>query len=960
MEDYKNIIIEYKGLQNMVENQTNDLDLIQSKLKTFINNISSLKDDVINIPEIKNGSFGFLDPILKNFVNNIQKDITQFSDIILSPLENFIYSFKFATAKNLTQFNEIKCDLFEEKKILTNKRDTYFNCLNESNKQTKNTKNTFFRKSANNLSIYSELSSSKKDENIYNNAVTENYLQLYQYELNKMNEIIEESNMKYNNIYHEINAINASLKITVRDCLLKFAKTLTDFSKTFNNLSDEIIKKIESLKILNNQEISQSVDKVTSTTDQPRFEKEKLEKTISAEIKDKEKEKEKEKEKNPEKKKLFQFFTKKKSQSINTPPPILNKKSEGDDTFELVSQQRIQNEEHKKDNNELINEIIKKIVGEEELKSKEISNLFNILTIDNKENNKEENLYAKTFLNKIKEYYNHRVISFKNKNNFIHLSNIMNDLCLKHKKNNDIFHLIIEVSQMIKYKNDYIYKIIQKKNEFFSTKTLWLQLIDNDLIVELNKYVDDKLTKKIEDKDKSFIKENEEKDEKNNILERSGINKKITNYRKLNKTQKKELMQFSKEKIISLLSKSISGMCCFLVPQKVIEEIIILYGAKFKFELEIKNYLKNKMIVKNMKVRHIKKLCADKDEKLYNKMIIISSFSKFYPIEKYQNLLKLNKKIYPQLKKNIFLNLFSDKRYESIDSHIKLWKEYLQLDKIKKKMNYHDIKNSLQYSIENANLTETLQEGKNIFLIEKDVLRTLFTQKNKEHINSLKFILICFLFTYPEFGYCQGMNCVASFLYQLLDYNEEETFYFLCGLENNTKYHEIFQDDFETLTKFFIIFEKILNINRPEIYYKFNDNNIVTNSYSSSWFITLFTDNVYIFDKNNPPKFVFFVIERFILEGWSAIFNCGFTLLEYCYEKIMTLEREKLLTYVMNILDNEQIFKNENFEKVKELYLKNSILINEFFIEKLFEITKYEEKNKYLNETINVIGDNEE
>ena len=266
----------------------------------------------------------------------------------------------------------------------------------------------------------------------------------------------------------------------------------------------------------------------------------------------------------------------------------------------------------------------------------------------------------------------------------------------------------------------------------------------------------------------------------------------------------------------------------------------------------------------------------------------------------------------------------------------------------------------MEAKIDVGDKIEELEEGKNIFIIEKDILRTSFAQKNKEHSDSLKWILLCLLFTFPECGYCQGMNFVASFLYQLLDYNEEETFYFLCGLQKNTKYYEIFQDDFETLNKYFIIFEKILNINRPEIYYKFNDNNVVTNGYSSSWFITLFIDNCLILDKKNPPKFIIFVIERFILEGWSAIFNCGFTLLEYCYEKLMTLERDKLLTYIMSILDNEQIFKNENFEKVKELYLKNSILINEFFIEKLFDITKFEKKNKYLNEELNEIEDNDE
>ena len=949
MEDYKNIIVEYKSLQNMVENQTNDLNLILSKVKTFVDNITKLKDEIMNIPDIENGSFGFLNQILKNFVLNIQKNIIQFNDIIINPLDNFIYSFKFATSKNLTQFNEIKSDLFEEKKILSNKRDIYFNYLNEYKKkdnQSKSTKNLFSiikSKTNNDFDI-----ASKKDENIFNDAVKENYRQLYQYELNKMNDIIEECNLKYNSMYHEINAINASLKITVRDCLIKFAKNLNYFAENFNSLSSDITHKIESLKILNNEEISQSVDKVSSAKNEPRFDKEKLENKAKIEIN-------KEKDNNTEKKTIFQIFLKRKSQNPLNNTILSNTGKLSDDTFEIVSQQKIKNEEEQeKDYEKFINDIIKKVVGEEELKSKEISNLFNILALDLKDNYDGKKLYANILLNKIKQYYNHRVISLKNKNNFIHLSNIMNDLCLKHKKNNDIYNLIIEVSQMIKYKNDYMYKIIQKKNNFFSTKTLWLQLIDNNLVVDLNNYVEYLISNKYEEKNN--IKEIEDKEDKIYILEKNGLSKKIPNYRKLNKIQKKDLVQFSKERICIILSKSISGMCCFLVPQKIIEEIIVYYGAQLKLEYNIKCYLKNIMTVKNMKIRHIKKYCIEKEEKMINKIIIISSFSKYYPIDKYPILFKLNRGIYPKLKKRIFSNLLSDTKL-SIDSHIKLWREYLKIDKIKKRINYYDIKESIDYSIQNGHIKEELKEGKNIFLIEKDVLRTLFIQKNKEHAEKLKYILVCFLFTFPEFGYCQGMNCMASFLYQLLGYNEEETFYFLCGLETNTKYHEIFQDDFETLKTFCLLFEKILNINRPEIYYKFMDNDLVTNSYSSSWFITLFTDNVFIFDKNNPPKFVFFIIEKFIIEGWSAIFNCGFTLIEYCYDKIMSLEKENLMTYVMNILNKEEILKDENYEIAKELYLKNSILINEFFIEKLIEITKFEENNKFFNESSNLLED---
>ena len=933
MIDYRDIVLEYKNLQSMIENHSNDLSLIQKKINLFNKNISLLKDEIIKIPDIKDDSFSFLNPIIKKFVKSLQINITNFNDYIIGPLDSFIYSYNFATSKNLTQLSEIKNDLFEGKKNLTTKRDIYFNYMNETSQnvdETINEKNFLSQNINNNIS-------SKKDENILNNAMKDNYAQLYQYELNKMNEIIEESNTKYNNLYHEINGVSASLNLTIKDCLTKFANNLSNFGDSFKILSEDLIKKIESLKLFDNEEISKSSGKV-SNSKKPRFEKEIFEQFNLKQTK-------KKFDVNSninEKKGLFDFFRKRKSTA--NPNIDLSKIIQGDIPFESISKV----EEQKENNKKFMEEIIKNLVEEQEIKSKEISNIFNILNESNGKSKK-----AILFLKLLKKYYNNRVISFKNKNNFIHLSNIMNDLCLKHQKNNNIINLIIEVSQMIKYKNDYIYKIIQKKNEFFSTKTLWIQLIDNNFIESLNKYTENILSKKIEEKNN--LKENE--DEKNIILEKIGLNKKIMNYKRLKNNQKRELDQYAKEKICIILSKNISGMCCFLVPERVINEIIIYYSTQFKFEYEIKCYLKNKMTVKNMKIIHQIKLCPDKEEKLNNKVICISSVSKFFQIKNYPLLLKLNKDVYPKLKKNIFLNLISDKNL-SIDSHLLLWREYLKINEIKEKIKYKDTKEKIFISEDKGQITEEIREKKNIDIIEKDVSRTLFVQKNKSHFNNLKSILISFLFLFPKTGYCQGMNCVTSFLYQLLDYNEEETFYFLCGFMLNTKYYEIFEDNFETLKTYFIIFEKILNINRPEIYYKFMDNNLMTNAYMSPWFITLFTDFVFIFEKNNPPKFVFFIIEKFIIEGWSVIFNCGFTLLEYCYEKIMILEKDKLISYVMKILENEEILKNENFEKAKELYMKNSKLINEFFIDKLIEITKYEEKNKYLNENINLIGNN--
>lgn len=147
MEDYENILQEYKNIQTMAGVHINDLNLLQRKIKLFKNNMLVLKDELLKIPEIQNDSFGFVNPLIKKFIKNLQNNITHFNDFIISPLDSFIYSFNFATSNNLTILNQIKCDLCEEKKNLINKRDIYFNYMNElSENEEKNLKIIFLLK----------------------------------------------------------------------------------------------------------------------------------------------------------------------------------------------------------------------------------------------------------------------------------------------------------------------------------------------------------------------------------------------------------------------------------------------------------------------------------------------------------------------------------------------------------------------------------------------------------------------------------------------------------------------------------------------------------------------------------------------------------------------------------------------------------------------------------------------
>ncbi len=934
MEDFKNIETEYNNIYNIVKNESIDINNIDLKIKSFHKNISEIKNEIINVPDIGDSTFDCFNQTLKNFTTNIEKNLTDFYDVVVSPLDTFVNEIKYAVDKNLSQFKETINSLYEEKKTLINKRDTYFNYLEMGNKKNGD--------------------SNQNDENVLNIATKENYEQLYKYELNKMKEMIVESNTKYNTICQEINSINMSITEAIKDYLIKFSKNIFNISESFNNFSKELNKKVNSIKIIDNKDCLKKIKQFTFSENELNHPLEKNAKEKKDDIQKIEKNKKidlnrttDDSKKLNESKNLLGLF-KRKNTTMNLNKNVIDEKPEITPQNKNYDK-RISVAVGKIDNRQFIIDIAKKIIGEKELKITEITDLFHIVTHNINEKDEEKN-GAYFFFSQIMKLNNNRVISFKNKNNFTHLSNIMNNLFLINKTNNYLFILMIEVSQKMKIRNDYMYKIIQRQNDFFSNKALWIKLIDNDLLLELNKYMVN-IPKKIEEKNNN--KKNE--DEKYNLFEKTGLASKIINYKKLNKSQKNVLITYAKEKICIILSKFISSMCCFLVPEIIINEIIIHYGAQFKFEYDLKCFLKNKIIVHNTKIRNQIKNCSDKEEPLNKKIICISSVSKFIPKKDYLLLLKMNKKIYPNLRKSIILNLLSEENL-SIDSHLLLWKEYLQIEKIKQKFKYKDIKEVIYISIDKGEINEEIREEKNINTINKDLRRTAIVQKEKNYFIILKSILVSFLFLFPKIGYCQGMNSVVAFLYQLLNYDEEETFYFLCGLELNTKYHEIFEDDFITLNSFFQIFEKILNINRPEIYYKFLDCNVMTNSYMSPWIITLFTQYIEIFDKNTIPKFSFLVLEKFIFEGWSAIFNCGFTLFEYCYDKIMTLEAEKLITYAMNIVEKEGIFKNENYARLKTIYLKNAKFINEYIIEKLYEINKFEGNNQYLNETINVIG----
>jgi hypothetical protein len=103
----------------------------------------------------------------------------------------------------------------------------------------------------------------------------------------------------------------------------------------------------------------------------------------------------------------------------------------------------------------LINESIKKLLNEKEISSSDISLLLESIKFDSD--------CSLKFLSEFQKYSEDNIINLKNENNFIHISNLFNELILSKSNNIEISNAIIELSKTIKYNDEYISSILRKK-----------------------------------------------------------------------------------------------------------------------------------------------------------------------------------------------------------------------------------------------------------------------------------------------------------------------------------------------------------------------------------------------------------------------------------------------------------------------------------------------------------------
>ncbi len=451
------------------------------------------------------------------------------------------------------------------------------------------------------------------------------------------------------------------------------------------------------------------------------------------------------------------------------------------------------------------------------------------------------------------------------------------------------------------------------------------------------------------------------------LLEQIGISKKILGYKKLPDHKKLYLVKNTQNEIDNILKQFIVHISSFNLKKENAINMIIKIATKLKLSNEKINYYASsidaqsysskkrlplqkinpqiKVKIKDLKEKRIdlilskypikEKISEIKEEQ---KLLIVIESAKFLPLNNQINIFLLSKYYYKNARKEIFKD-FLDRKNLSLNEKIKIWYCLLKISETKKKYNYKEIIEKIK-----NDKTKSLIPNNVLEIIKLDVKRTSFKNNIDENKESLSNILKAIAFIKPKLNYCQGMNFIASFIFHLLE-NEEESFYLMTSIVEQTEFSSIFMEDLQRLKTFFFIFDKLINIYVPEVYQVFNSSNVTVDYFCPPWFLTLFSNTVHFIDKDNAPKVILKIWDDFFLKGWKALMITGLSIIKNFENELIKLKYDEILHFLVNNILKSQFFQNDFYDEYirlsrKELKLSKKIILN------LTTLYQYEKKDK--------------
>ena len=621
---------------------------------------------------------------------------------------------------------------------------------------------------------------------------------------------------------------------------------------------------------------------------------------------------------------------------------IMNNDNLNNNNFEIINIEEI-NYEEKFENFFLL---LKSQTNIDKNLLKDINDLFQ----KNKFNFEFYILFLRTFkrtlstkLNSENDFYDSLFI-MKSFSNLVCLTNIMNNiietikeyLILKENRNAFlIFEAIVKFGENCVFNNTYMCSLLSK-NKIFQNIIIWKNSIFNAIISQINILI------KEYDQNKYDINKINYENKSKNLLEISGLNKYIYNYNKFSEDKIKfinhKLLNDITYNTVKIYLDHFGNYNFILDNPSDINEIIfsdlhidnqamINFFIKY-YSVAIHSIKKDKSENKDKKTKEkillIKNRKDDIIKQKYNcnytsnesKYIIIKYVSKFLTPKENINLLHLNKNLLlnPIIYKNI-LRPKKNKNEISIPNRLQIWKACLKYKTYSTVFNYTQL-------ISEINKKEAIESNKNIMeQIMKDLKRTHC--KNKETLVPIFNILRCLAYSNDNVNYYQGLNLICLFLYELT-FNEEETFTLINNLHCFTPFGDVIENKFQKIDLYCDIIEKLIYLFLPRIFSLFKQNQIRVIYFINSYLFTLFT-NVYSSLPENNMKFMFYVWDNFLTQGWNSIFEIILTIFKCLEKHLLTLNNEDVLGFLGNNMWKNEIFYDANFEQFLETKKKFKI-----------------------------------
>ena len=887
----KDILLEVDSIKKHSQKSVNELhglfDFFQIFTKTYQEEVENFDKRLYEHQEVYNN---VNDSILSANLTGIydcfnqcnkttQNLMTKITNELINPLELYRNNQFRIYQNNIDELREINKLHKEDRDMIDYFRQNYYNACNDVQRESQR-RRSFFAEVRDNYDII-----------IKSKMKAKNMEMIYKYEIERYNNTLPDINEKYNKLQEKIRIADKSRIMFIKASFDKFRNYMEEY---INNIKDflQVIENYISNDICNKDE-KHTVDNLN------KFKKDNKRVLDDNFI-------------------SFKQFLENEKITLNS-NQILN--------FVLVpndlsfANKVINLEEN--DINNFTKTLVDDFINENEVSGIKLAKLIELFEFKNQNSEME-----KKFLDLIIEKRKISSIQIYNLKNLEHLANILSYITFKEESifmdkfelNFKIIYLAERIFYQNKINNNKVYlSAILSKNKYYRTKTFWKNVMElklanklQDHLIRIKNYIlPEEKNRPIFKKIKIQIKDTH----KTSLIGKSHIVSLLKDYTNLEPTRIEIMDKMAIQEMTVILKNSIPYFSNFNVPSDKCQDLVVEMVQEYKVPNDNINYCITFSNVSSHTIRRLlphEKDSFDKEnmtkignkyktEKELKRVKIFEKVIPFLDNKDYINLLTLSKFFHKKIKKKIYKYVLKQKNVKK-GTRLNIWSNLLQIAKIKKEYNYQEI------------LTKTNDE-KAKYEIKIDVDRTAVNTDDVEfHRQKLNDILYVISQCNGDIKYCQGMNFIASVLYEI--FGEEEAFYIFLSFFKNTDYPIIFAKDLHKLKVFFYVFNRIMQLYAPELSSFLNTRNATANTFLPPWFITLFmSSHQYIRDNINV---MVRILDYFITSGWKGLMIVGIALLHNYENTLMNKKYEAMMEFLINDILKSQFFEGKNIDKLEE------------------------------------------